>query len=123
MKNLIFLSFIALFVSGCSAPYEAHCDAITNFSAGFQCRQDAKAQHEREVNQRNYSAQCTGYGFKQGTNEFANCMMQMDANKRNQDALAQQQLRQLAKDLQPQFIQPVCPSVLNARPGQYPGCN
>lgn len=35
-------------------------------------------------------ASCRGYGFKEGTKDFSNCMMQLDQN-RNTQAIQQQQ--------------------------------
>lgn len=77
---------------------------------------------------------CDGYGFKRGTSEHANCMMNIEQQNEametawriEQNRIQQQnldRLRQVAKDLNPQ-IQPVCPGMLNAKPGQYGlGCN
>ena len=77
---------------------------------------------------------CDGYGFRRGTSEHSNCMMNIEqqneaaetALRIEQNRIQQQTLdrfRQIAKDLNPQ-IQPVCPGMLNAKPGQYgPGCN
>jgi len=88
-----------------------------------------------ETEKRNSLIQkCDGYGFKRGTTEHSNCMMNVEQQNeatetawRIEQNRTQQQnldrLRQVAKDLNPQ-IQPVCPGMLNAKPGQYgPGCN
>jgi len=99
---------------------------------------NAQNQQERMVKEQAYiqvlASRCSAFGFKQGTTEFSNCLMaqkmQDDENTFRQKVLEEQaadRRRKALKDmndaLKPQWIPDQCPSVLNAKPGQYPGCN
>jgi hypothetical protein len=107
-------------------------DRQSNRYESFQAKNIQDIENEKR---NSLVKKCDGYGFKQGTTEHANCMMnveqQMEATeiawRIEQNKIQQQNLetiRKAAKDLNPQIIQPVCPGMLNARPNQYgQGCN
>ena len=123
-------------LSQCSSKAGRQCmvayvyDRQTNRFDSMQSKNIAGLEAERK---NSLVQKCDGYGFKRGTLEHSNCMMnveqQMEATETawriEQNKIQQQnldRLRQVAKDLNPpiQQIQPVCPQVLNAQPGQYP---
>ena len=88
---------------------------------------------------------CESYGLQFGTADFAKCMMQLEQmgtvaaqndadraqrereSQRQADASANQRsidaFRAMGEIAKPQWIPNQCPQMLNARPGQYPGCN
>ena len=99
---------------------------------------NAQHQQERIVREKAYvevlESRCSSFGFKQGTTEFSNCLMAQkihdDENTFRQKVLEEQaaerrrkSLKDFNDSLKPQWIPDQCPSVLNAKPGQYPGCN
>ena len=88
-----------------------------------------------------FKNKCTSYGLKFGTKEFANCMLSQEKMANNNAQLAvtraaEKESRERSRETkaidwfrlanefaQPRWIPDTCPSILNARPGQYPGCN
>ena len=63
-------------------------------------------------------SQCDSYGFRRGTQEYSNCLMNIDQRMRNDAAVATQQSFQAAQQfLAPPTFQKTCPQMLNARPG------
>ena len=79
----------------CSAQTNANnaADRIFN-NAYWECMRNKSREEQAQQSQQQQQAylstlqnRCSAYGFKQGSNEFANCMMQ----QQQQDAQAQQQ--------------------------------
>ena len=91
-------------------------------------------QQQQQAKSDMFRNSCLSFGFQVGTSSFANCMMtqqQQDNENKFRAAqieqenarIRQQSLRDMNEALKPQFITPVCPGMLNAKPGAYgPGC-
>ena len=98
--------------------------------------QNAQTQrNEQQAQIESLRTRCDAFGFQRNTPNHSQCMYNLqrqdiDANFRaaqiNQEnaRIRQQALRDMNEALKPpQFITPVCPGMLNAKPGQYgPGC-
>lgn len=94
---------ICLFVllAGCASP-----EAIR-----AQQEQEAAAQQARqEAYRQQVFGQCRAYGFRDGTPEFRNCLMQVD--QANQQQNAQMRAVILQQEMQQQYQQmPLCSSL------------
>ena len=111
-------------------------------SAYWNCLEREERKESQRVQRNEQQAQieslrtrCDAFGFQRNTPSHSQCMYNLqrqdiDANFRaaqiNQEnaRIRQQALRDMNDALKPpQFITPVCPGMLNARPGQYgAGC-
>ena len=91
-------------------------------------------QQQQQAKNEMFRNSCLSFGFQTGTSAFANCMMtqqQQDNENRfravqieqENARIRQQSLRDLNEALKPPQFTPVCPGMLNAKPGAYgPGC-
>lgn len=92
-----------------------------------------------------FRKKCESYGLQFGSGDFAKCMMQLEQmsavaaqneadrsqrdkeSRRAAEADASRQsldaFKAMGEIAKPQWIPNQCPQMLNARPGQYPGCN
>jgi hypothetical protein len=51
---------------------------ILAFASTASCATDSSQNHADDL------AKCTGYGYQQGTDQFANCMMKLDSRRQHQ---------------------------------------
>jgi type I restriction-modification system DNA methylase subunit len=114
MKNIKFI-FLTL------------CIFVLSGNANAQSAQERSRQEFLDKKYSEIQNTCERYGFTKGTNEFANCMMQMEIQWNNNYNDSIKQMNDVFKNfneaIKPPQIVPVCPGMLNARPGQYgPNC-
>jgi hypothetical protein len=124
MKNLkcLGLTLVAIiFMTGCgSTPEQRARYAQEQRDRAYLAQVERQKAQERWMD--GLKDKCANYGFKQGTSEFSQCLMQTDQQQRAANAAwfaeqdrQREQLFQTARDLAkpPAFIQPSCPANTN----------
>ena len=127
----------------CSDENNAHSVGTRIGNSGYwnclERMENAEYLQEQMIKEKAYiellGNRCSAFGFKQGTPEFSNCLMaqkmQDDENSFRQKVLDEQaaergrkSLRDFNEATKPNWIpHDQCPTMLNAKPGQHPGCN
>lgn len=90
-----------------------NCDRIEGWWSRMQCRGEQSRKREEQAKLDTYRSKCTGLGFKLGTNEFAQCTLQLLAQENANDQAEQQ--RQVER-LKPPPMVDLTPSVINNGP-------
>ena len=145
--NVLIILLVAT-LTGCgSTPpsyYVQQCFNTTErmSAARWSCIQEANVKEQQDLARQQQQAQieslrarCDAFGFQRNTPNHSQCMFNLQKQDDNNNFRAaqvnqenarirQQALRDMNDALKPpQFITPVCPGMLNAKPGQYgPGC-
>lgn len=90
------VAFGALALAGCVSPEQRAANQRAQAEAEYAQQQAEAAQYRARVIQ-----VCEGYGFRQGTQDFSQCMMQVD---------------QAAKQRQANMINAILPGLIQAAP-------
>lgn len=120
MKNLKFLLIVFLVqlpLVGCTQGF------WSRFEEGQRkerAEYEAKKQSDEVIRQAQIQSTCDRYGFKRGTNEYSNCLMQVDQSSNNEvrsnnnetQQRQQQLLKQSAELLKPPEFQNYAPACL-----------
>ena len=78
------------------------CSSLEGFWNRFQCAQKETAREQEEAKLDKLRFQCDGFGFQRGTNEYAQCMMKLQAQENANDQAVAARLHELSKP--PQMI-------------------
>jgi len=86
--HLVFLLTTLTTLVGCVSPQENY--VANQCSDSFTLGKLLTNEYEACVIRENTKYQCRNYGFQEGTNEFSNCLMKVDSERRFQEQVRQQ---------------------------------